>query len=221
MDKLDGDIVEYHSGAFFREGAGISEEEAQQAKREGVRGAEQALNEAESDTTRVPAGESPYWQAQRRVDQAHEAKAALRERHEREEKAAQREIEEAVAVLRHLKAGTPPEIKERAEKVVRVRYPENVDREDGPRAVQAAIKDLMQGALKLRLEYIGTKHYEGWIGQREDHKYGYGPRHGSIVFAIELQEDVIKRLREGGRLSDDEIEAAVHYLTNLTRAEEQ
>ena len=33
-------------------------------------------------------------------------------------------------------------------------------------------------------DYYGIKNYAGFGDQREDHKYGYGPRHGSIVFSI-------------------------------------
>jgi hypothetical protein len=36
----------------------------------------------------------------------------------------------------------------------------------------------------LMVEYIGIKNYSGFGDQREDHKYGYGPKHGTIVFRI-------------------------------------
>lgn len=36
----------------------------------------------------------------------------------------------------------------------------------------------------LRKEYFGIKNYAGFGDQREDHPYGYGPKHGSIVFRI-------------------------------------
>jgi hypothetical protein len=32
--------------------------------------------------------------------------------------------------------------------------------------------------------YLGIKNYAGFGDQREDHEYGMGPRHGSIVFYI-------------------------------------
>lgn len=33
-------------------------------------------------------------------------------------------------------------------------------------------------------EYLGIKNYASFGDQREDHQYGYGPKHGSIVFSI-------------------------------------
>lgn len=32
--------------------------------------------------------------------------------------------------------------------------------------------------------YYGIKNYASFGDQREDHEYGYGPRHGTIVFSI-------------------------------------
>jgi hypothetical protein len=40
------------------------------------------------------------------------------------------------------------------------------------------------GAAALSKEYIGVKNYAHFNDQREDHKIGYGPAHGSIVFSI-------------------------------------
>jgi hypothetical protein len=36
----------------------------------------------------------------------------------------------------------------------------------------------------LMERYMGLKNYAHWIHQREDHQYGYGPKHGCIVFEI-------------------------------------
>jgi len=36
----------------------------------------------------------------------------------------------------------------------------------------------------MRTEYLGIKNYAAFGDQREDHTYGMGPRHGSIVFSI-------------------------------------
>jgi hypothetical protein len=41
----------------------------------------------------------------------------------------------------------------------------------------------------LNAVYFGTKDYDHWSHQRNDCEYGCGPRHGSIVFAIELREE--------------------------------
>jgi hypothetical protein len=36
----------------------------------------------------------------------------------------------------------------------------------------------------LKTEYLGIKNYAAFGDQREDHTYGMGPRHGTIVFSI-------------------------------------
>lgn len=79
-------------------------------------------------------------------------------------------------------------------------------------AVEDAIVELTTGCPKLRKEYIGVKDYDRFIGQREDHKYGYGPAHGYIVFAIELTPEARDRLMTGGELTTEEIAEAVAML---------
>ena len=69
-----------------------------------------------------------------------------------------------------------------------------------------------QTTTDLQHEYIGTKSYDRWYGQRCDCGYGMGPRHGSIIFEIGLRHDVRKR-----ELTPEEREAAVYYLINLER----
>lgn len=65
---------------------------------------------------------------------------------------------------------------------------ENLNIEGAPRA--DAIADAIENIQKhptgaLMTNYIGVKNYAGFGDQREDHEYGMGPRHGSIVFRIE------------------------------------
>lgn len=76
------------------------------------------------------------------------------------------------------------------------------------KAVSDAMAIIADGGEKLRCEYIGVKNYEHFGDQREDHRYGMGPRHGSIVFSISL------RVRDR-ELKTDEIEAALYYLNAL------
>lgn len=52
-------------------------------------------------------------------------------------------------------------------------------------AIAAIQKDPIE-ALKTR--YFGIKNYAGFGDQREDHEYGYSPKHGSIVFSIGRNE---------------------------------
>ena len=52
-------------------------------------------------------------------------------------------------------------------------------------ALASAIRMIQEnptGALKKG--YVGIKNYASFGDQREDHEYGFGPRHGSIVFSI-------------------------------------
>lgn len=62
----------------------------------------------------------------------------------------------------------------------------------------------------LRSTYFGTKNYDRWSGQRSDHSYGMGPRHGSTCFEIGLREDARNR-----DLTAEEREAAIYYLVNI------
>jgi hypothetical protein len=56
--------------------------------------------------------------------------------------------------------------------------------------------------------YFGVKIYSGFGEQREDHQYGFGPKHGSIVFAVGLREPKCE-------LTAEEREAALYYLVNI------
>lgn len=76
--------------------------------------------------------------------------------------------------------------------------------------------------------YYGTKSYDRWDGQRSDHEYGFGPRHGSIIFQFGLIDDVRKRknfIESNSNAADDiqdlitpeEREAVLYYLNNLPK----
>jgi|GEM_PF-976900 len=62
--------------------------------------------------------------------------------------------------------------------------------------------------------YFGTKHYDAWHGQRSDHGYGFGPRHGNTIFRVGVVSDVRKE-RNQQDLTPEEIEAAIYYLVNI------
>jgi hypothetical protein len=62
----------------------------------------------------------------------------------------------------------------------------------------------------LNTVFFGCKDYAHWSHQREDCQYGYGPRHGSIVFAIELRED-----HRGKGLTDQQRSDCIYYLEAL------
>lgn len=61
--------------------------------------------------------------------------------------------------------------------------------------------------------YYGTKNYDRWQGQRSDHEYGYGPRHGSNCFEVGLTSSA--RSRDPRELTPEETEAAIYYLLNV------
>lgn len=66
--------------------------------------------------------------------------------------------------------------------------------------------------------YFGTKSYAEWYGQREDHAYNYGPRHGSTIFSIGLKRKF--RAPYDAVLTEDQREACLYYLLNIERIEE-
>lgn len=90
---------------------------------------------------------------------------------------------------------------------------------DRASCVSDAIKQLSTGEnvgyRGLWFKYFGTKNYDRWGGQRSDHDYGYGPRHGSICFAVGINADV--RARSPRVLTEEETEAAIYFLLNLER----
>jgi hypothetical protein len=53
--------------------------------------------------------------------------------------------------------------------------------------VNDAKADLLDGCKTMREKYFGSKHYDRWEYQREDHKYGYSPNYGCVVFSIGLR----------------------------------
>ena len=71
-----------------------------------------------------------------------------------------------------------------------------------------------KGRTNLRREYIGTKSYDRWHGQRSDHEYGMGPRHGRIIFSIGLAPEF-----RDHEFTEQECEAAVYYLLRLERVQ--
>lgn len=74
--------------------------------------------------------------------------------------------------------------------------------------VSDAMTDIAKGGDKIRTRYFGCKDYDRWSSQREDHPYGYGPRHGSIVFRIEKATDP-------GDWTSEQIEAALYVLQSM------
>lgn len=76
---------------------------------------------------------------------------------------------------------------------------------------EEAIRDILDGCKKLKVEYFGNKRYEGFY-QRSDHDYGLGPTYGTIVDRIEL--NIRKR-----DLTPEEAEAAIYYIRVYNKIE--
>lgn len=72
--------------------------------------------------------------------------------------------------------------------------------------VRDAMDALANGGGALHSRFFGTKNYDGWIDQRCDCNYGYGPKHGSIVFSVGL-------VKPNTELSQEQIEAALLVLS--------
>lgn len=85
---------------------------------------------------------------------------------------------------------------------------------DRQSVIDDAVKDLLEGAPKLRQNFFGTKDYAHWSGQRSDHSYGFGPSHGSTVFSVGLTQEARKR-----DLTPNEIDAAIYVIRNIERIE--
>lgn len=81
------------------------------------------------------------------------------------------------------------------------------DCEDGHDAIHDALNIIASQEDPLATEYIGLKHYDRWRGQRSDHTYGMGPRHGSIMCSIGRRNRVHKPTPE-------QREAALYFLHN-------
>ena len=67
------------------------------------------------------------------------------------------------------------------------------DRSDTPsrmKALEDAVTAIQtDGKTALTEQFIGVKNYANFGDQREDHRYGCCPRHGSIVFSIRRRGD--------------------------------
>ena len=78
-----------------------------------------------------------------------------------------------------------------------------------------AIADAASGFKALRERYFGCKNYDRWVCQRCDADYGYGPKHGYIVFRIELKPEWRKEIE----IKDSDVEDILYYLNKLKNKE--
>lgn len=132
-----------------------------------------------------------------------------------------REIRANALILENATEGLDAEKIATAQNVLRVYGSYERGGADRGSVIADAIKQIATGE-PVRQTYgdlwrvaFGTKNYAGWQGQRSDHEYGYGPRHGSTVFSVGFTDAV--RKRDPQALTPEEVEAAIYYLTNIER----
>ncbi|PZU95527.1 MAG: hypothetical protein DI527_00530 [Chelatococcus sp.] len=85
------------------------------------------------------------------------------------------------------------------------------------RLVEEAKVSIAEGGSRLRAGYFGIKNYEAFGDQRSDHGYGFGPRHGEIVFSVALQQS--ERTSGHAVLRPGQIDDALYYLSVLPQIE--
>ena len=78
------------------------------------------------------------------------------------------------------------------------------------KAVDEAIGYIATSDTPMKKEFVGVKHYSGFSDQSCNCSYGCGPRHGSIVFAIES-------IKRKDAWTGKERDAAIYYLSNLEK----
>lgn len=79
-----------------------------------------------------------------------------------------------------------------------------------------AIAEILKGGGRLVEEYFGTKDYDRWHGQGVSCSYGFGPKHGNVIFSIGLVR-IVREREVRPALNEAEINAAVYYLRNLEK----
>ena len=143
---------------------------------------------------------------------------SLREHYERESKRIASELVKINEQLNFVNAGLDEDLLNLGMSIVR--FGDVKANSERRSCVIDAINDLASGGRTLSERYFGTKDYDRWSDQREDHEYGYGPRHGSIVFRVCLTSDAKQKVRCGG-LTEGDIEAAIYCLMNIDEINKQ
>jgi hypothetical protein len=115
------------------------------------------------------------------------------------------EQKKAEIALEAARRGVPPDVFDLARKLIWQEGACNSGQRGD--AVRDAMSEIAAGGGRLQKEYFGTKDYDRWYDQREDHAYGYGPRHGSMVFRVGLTDEARRR-----ELASHEIEACLSVL---------
>lgn len=138
------------------------------------------------------------------------------------ESSLRKDIESCNFILNNSTAGIDQEKVDLAKTILRVRGSYDKGGDDRASVINDVIKQLSTG-VPIREIYgdlwrveFGTKNYDRWSGQRSDHEYGYGPKHGGIVFSVGLTDNV-RKSKSHGELTQEEIESAIYYLLNISK----
>jgi hypothetical protein len=101
---------------------------------------------------------------------------------------------------------------ENAKKFIRTEGVRNHFDGDASSQLAKAKQDVIDDFKILRREYIACKNYDRFIGQGLECQYGYGPRHGYVVFRIGLWDtDAV--------ISDEDKCDILYYLNLLDNKE--
>lgn len=104
-----------------------------------------------------------------------------------------------------------------AESVITVRGADHVGKGDTNSAITQAVQWFACSYAPthytdLKRVFFGCKNYDRWVCQRDDCEYGYGPRHGSTVFAIQLNKEF---RGENTGLTEQQRSDCIYYLEAL------
>lgn len=129
-------------------------------------------------------------------------------------------IERADYIIRIAESGFDADQLVIAQRVVNVKWigPTGLRRDTNEvhACFNSARQAVREGGAVLLTSYLGVKAYDQFASQAVTCQYGYGPRHGSVWFSIGLQPEYWARAEKP--LTEDEILAAVSYLTAVEQA---
>lgn len=146
------------------------------------------------------------YEIEKKIDELKSNLATENERHKKEVNYIQKELNEVKRQKSILMSNINLDQVKLAENVLKI------DGEFNKVCVLDAINDIVSDKLALRTEYFGAKNYEGWRHQRVDCNYGYGPRHGYVVFRVEFKSPYRGK---DAQLTIEEKDACLYYLNLL------
>lgn len=159
--------------------------------------------------------QTPILDTMQKAEVVRRAIVAERERHDAEIMRLQKEHRELLTRMAISERGLDQDKIDLARRVIRITGSFERAGDDRELVRREAMQWLSQPAQRIRLfhNYIGTKSYDRWHGQRVSPPYYRVPTHGTVIFSIGLTDAVRDRVPQ--ELTDDEIEAALYVLSRL------